>query len=349
MELVNQTPVPAKVTVTRLSETERGGIITAKATFCFSPGETVLDTQAPFALSLEPVATELGLLPPDLPYQVADERFEVVILGCAHAPNQEPVTEMRVAVSVGDVRRELVVTGDRSWVVQDGHLVMSSPVPFSRMSLTWERAFGGRCEIEVDEGAVVVVADPINPAGRGYNVDRDARAQAEYLAAPPGFPRYDYERLLPNLERSDERVTTPEDMPPPACWATRAIDSGLRAEHVLEGMPESLTSTKEAGSVDSVVCALRSAVNEWVIDPPAPGASVVLEGLTPDGTVAFPLPHLKVHADYVVGDRRGTLDLRARQLVLLTEERRLLVGYRAMFRVPYLAREERTLRIRLGH
>ncbi len=349
MELVNQTPVPAKVTVTRLSDTERGGIITAKATFCFAQGEAVLDTQAPFALSLEPVATELGLLPPDLPYQVADERFEVVILGCAHAPNQEPVAEMRVAVSVGDERRELVVTGDRSWVVQDGHMVMSSPVPFSRMPLTWERAFGGRCEIEVDEGAVVVVADPINPAGRGYDVDRDARAQAEYLGAPPGFPRYDYERLLPNLERPDERVATPEDKPPPACWATRPIDSGLRAERVLEGMPESPTSTKEAGSVDSVVRALRSAANEWVIDPPAPGAPVVLEGLTPEGRTWFPLPQLTVHADYRVGDRRGTLALRAQRLVLLPEENRLVLTYRTMFRVRYVATEERGLRVRLAH
>ncbi|MBW2458302.1 MAG: DUF2169 domain-containing protein [Deltaproteobacteria bacterium] len=348
MELVNQTPLPAKVTVTRLSDTERGGIITAKATFCFSPGETALDTQAPFPLSLEPVVTELGLLPPDLPYQVADERFEVVVLGCAHAPSQEPVTEMRVAVSVGDVRRELVVTGDRSWAVHDGHTMMSSPVPFSRMPLTWERAFGGRCKIEVDDGAFVVVADPINPAGRGYDVARDAQAQAEYLEAPPGFPRYEYERLLPNLERPDERVATPEDRPRPACWATRPIDSGLRAEPLLQGMPDRVATAVEAGRVESAVRVLRSACDEWVIDRPPAAAAVTLEGLAPGGAVSFPLPQLSVHADYSASNRRGTVTLRPQRLVLLPEEQRLMLTYRAMFRVPYVASEERSLRLRLG-
>jgi len=347
MQLVNQTPLPATVTVTRLSDTERGGIVTAKATFRFGQGWTELDTQAPVALSLEPQTTALGLMPPDQPCLAVDDRFEVVILGCAHAPGGEPVTEMRVAVTVGDVRRELVVIGDRRWVRQHGGVVMSPPVPFTHMPLTWERAFGGRCPIEIDEGAFVVIADPMNPAGRGYDVERDARAQAEFLGVPAGFPRYDYDRLLPNLERPDERITMPDDSPPPGCWATRPMDSGLRAHHILDGATDRPTSVAEANSLEAVVQTLRSACDEWVIEPPPGGAQVTLEGMRPEGEVSFPLPRLTVQADYCMGDRRGALPLRAQQLLLLPEEQRLVMTYRARFRVEYRGDGERSMRLRL--
>jgi hypothetical protein len=181
MELINQTAVPARIDVSELgSDGQRGGIITAKATFRFSPGKTVLDTQSPIGLSLQPVSTELGLLPADLPLLAADDRFEVVVLGCAYAPGGQPVQEMRVALTVGDVRRELVVVGDRTWVARDGVSSMTDPVPFTRMPLTWERAYGGKCLIEVDEGAFVEVADQVNPHGRGFDADHEAERHAMF-------------------------------------------------------------------------------------------------------------------------------------------------------------------------
>ena len=348
MELVNHTAVPAAVHVVPLSDSERGGVITAQATYRFSPGHVELDTQSPIALSLQPIETELGLLPPDQPYLAADDRFEVVVLGCAYAPKQRPVTETVVAVMVGEVRRELVVTGDRGWAVQDGQHLMTKPALFTRMPLTWDRAFGGCCLVELDAGTFIRTVDPINPHGRGYDVDEMVHQYVAWYGAVEGYPRYAYQRMLPNIERPVERVRTPHDRPRPACWATRPVDCGLRATHIAEGLPDRIMPLAEAASPSTVIRSLRSASDEWVIDPPRAGATVTLAGLTPDGTVSFALPEQQVLADYAIADRRGTLALRPQQLVLLPEERRLTLTYRAMFRVPYDPEQERSMRLRLA-
>lgn len=350
MELVNRTPLPAQVTLMDLGDGgERGGVVSAKATFRFADGKALLETQSPLPQNPEPVPTPLGLLPSDAFFHLVDPRFEVVILGCAHTPNDKPLTEMRVAASVGDVRRELVVTGDRAWIQHEGREVMSSPVPFTRLPLTWERAFGGRVMVEVDEGSFVEIADPFNRHGRGYDVARDVRGLATFLGTRPGFPKYTYQRLLPNLERPDERVDRPDDGPRPACWATRPMDSAVRAEHLLEGIPERPVTDREASSLDSVRRSFRSASDEWVIDPPKAGATVTLEGMAPEGALSFSMPALGVHADYAVGARRGSIALRPHLMVLLAEERRFYLSYQAMFRVGYRPEEERSMRLRVDH
>ena len=346
MDLVNHTPLVSRATVTQLNGVaERCGVVIAKATFHFSQGETQLDTQSLVALSLQPVPTELGALPPDLPYLAWDDRFEVVVLGCAHS--SRPITEMRVAVSVGAVRNELIVTGDRVWMSRGSELEMSAPVPFTRMPLTWERAFGGRCQVEIDDGAFIEVLEPLNPDGRGLDVEVESRRHAGLLKAPNGFPRYSYRRAAPNVERPGYRITCAQDRPEPACWATRPLVTGLRAKHLVDGLSAGRPTPREAESFDSLLSGLRSAVDEWVIDRPELGVPVVLDGLTPDGKVSFPLPRSQVFADYVVGKRQGTLSLPAQQLVLLPETKRLLMVYGTMFRVPYQPDEERSLRLRL--
>lgn len=344
MELVNTTPVPARLSVAQLANGMRGGIITAKATFVIEGSTAELDTQDAIGLSLKAEPTELGLLPADEPYLARDDRFEVVVLGKAHA--RTPVDEMRVALTVGATRRELVVTGDRTWVASTEGLTMSPPAPFTVMPLTWERAFGGHCKVELDAGAFVDIQDPINPRGRGFDLDVEVQRHAAALQPRPGFPKYAYERRLPNIERPDERIRSPEDRPRPACWATRPPDSGTRAQSLLDTLPDPPQPEHSHGAA-AVVTALRSAADEWVIDPPAPATRVAIEGMSPEGTIAFAFPALEVVVDYAMGGRRGSLTLQPRQLVLLPEERRFYILYRTMFRMQYAPEEERSMRLRV--
>jgi hypothetical protein len=67
MNLDNTTPIPAKATVAELpGETNRIGILTAKATFKFDRnGQVELDTQKPFPLLSKDQETPLGPLPTD--------------------------------------------------------------------------------------------------------------------------------------------------------------------------------------------------------------------------------------------------------------------------------------------
>ncbi len=343
MQLVNQTQVPAKLVVSHVADGElRAGILTAKASFQFAEGKTELDTQSPRAIEHGRTQSELGELPADFMLR-SDDRFEVMLLGCAHAPEGEQIRQQRVALSVGEVRRELMVFGDRAWTTASGQPLISDPALFDRMPLTWERAFGGSCQLEIDEGSFIELRDPSNPAGRGFDVEPMVRAQAEHLEPPPGFPRHHYQRLLPNVEHPDALITSPDGAPEPACWAPIPINSALR----LRSLREREVTTFGTPEPKLMAEVLRDASPEWVIDLPEAGAPVLLEGLCAAQQCAFPLPQLRVMADYVIGPRRGGIELRPQTLVLLVEEQRFYIVYRAVFRVDYKPDEERSMRLRL--
>jgi uncharacterized protein YjbI with pentapeptide repeats len=54
-----------------------------------------------------------------------------------------PVRGVRVAVELDDYRKELAVFGDRAWRASLGGAAASEPQPFTRMPISYERAFGG--------------------------------------------------------------------------------------------------------------------------------------------------------------------------------------------------------------
>ncbi len=123
---------------------------------------------------------------------------EVMVWGYACAPAGRAVEALRVSLSMGPVRKAVDVYGDRRWVFSDGpvgRLTVEGPAPFERMALTWENAYGGKTV-------------PTNPLGKGLLADP---------AVVEGHP-------LPNLEHPDHRITRPDSVPPPACFAPIPLD-----------------------------------------------------------------------------------------------------------------------------
>ncbi|MEQ8398370.1 DUF2169 domain-containing protein [Thalassobaculum sp.] len=86
-------------------------------------------------------AAALGSTPLDV--GMPKPQGEVVVIGDAAAPGGQPVTQMAVEFSVGSVRKRLTVFGDRHWELFNDGAVFTKPLPFERMPLVWERAFGG--------------------------------------------------------------------------------------------------------------------------------------------------------------------------------------------------------------
>lgn len=344
MKLTNATALPASVSVSEVfGVPHRVGIVVAKATFSLGPGGKVsLETQRPMPLFARDERTELGLLPrDDLPRR--DAAFEVILLGAAHAPGGLPTRSMVVALSVGARRRELWVRGDRRWVRGPmGRFEITPPQPFVRMPLTWERAFGGTCEVYIDRDAVLPISYPYNPAGKGFDPGPSAEALCRSLGAPEGFPVYNYVRELPNVESPEAPIERWADAPRPACWATVPMESALHAERMLgpdgQPRPPSVLGSPEL---------LHRAHPDWIIERPPAGCEVVLEGLTPEYKTSFRLPPLRVFCDYVLGTRGGTLELLPHALVLLPEQARFYVVYRAPFAFVFEPRSERAMRLRL--
>jgi hypothetical protein len=329
MDLVNTTALAARLDVGGSgSSGRRRGLVVAKATFrIHTDGTTSLDTQDPFPLFHPEAETLLGLLPrDDLPRN--DGAFEVSLFGAAYAPGGVPVESMRVALSLGSVRKEIAVFGDRQWRGDGPGATISRPERFLRMPLTWQRAFGGTTDVLVDVDSPVEVAHPENPLGIGLDPATTAASLDEFLTCPAGYPRFERSRNLPNLEDPSAPITRWEDAPPPVCWGALPAGSALR------------------GRSSSV---LHQAHPDWVLErAPTAGERVSMVGMSPAGSIMFGMPALSVHLDYVLGDRSGSRELTPHALVLLPEEHRFYVVYRQPFQIDAPTGEQRAARLRIA-
>lgn len=339
MDLANPHPIPAMLTVSELPGFSlRLAMAFAKATFTIAGGRAVLETQAPRKLLLADTPTPLGDLPrDDLPR--SDSVFEVVLLGQARAAGGVPCRRMRVSMNIGATRRELVVTGDRHWEMRQSGARPSDPEPFAAMPLTWARAFGGTCAVEIDHESFVDLCDVRNAAGRGWDPAMAADALGKQLKSPAGFPRFDLTRLLPNVERPESLVAASEDSPEPACWAPVPTSSSLHARRmILDGPDGPLVGPG----------IFHRAHPDWVLPRvPEADALVEVEGVTERGPWAFSLPRLGVHVDLRSNGATRTMALAPQLLLLLPEESRCCLVYRGWLQVPPPDGEPRQARLRV--
>lgn len=134
---------------------------------------------------------------------------DVLVRGHAWSP-RGAVQELWCGVSAGSARKALRVTGDRRILIgRGGQPSFTRPLPFERMPLSWDRAFGGWDDPPPGTlRGTLFPAEPVtyprNPFGRGFFLDRD-RGRAHDAPAP-------------NLDDPDDPVT-PERMFAPAAGA----------------------------------------------------------------------------------------------------------------------------------
>jgi hypothetical protein len=348
MRLVNQTAVPATVTTSDIEgSTQRIGLLTAKATFRFDEqGRVDLETQEPFPLLAQDEKTPLGDLPADLQPRV-DASMEVIVLGHGYAPRERPLSALTVALTVGKVRRELLVFGDRTWA--SNRKTVSQPTPFTRMPLSYGRAFGGTVPINLDQESVFDLCDTCNKHGLGFDAERVARELGDLLKAPRGYPILPsgYVRRLPNLEDPRAPIARWEDAPLPSCWATVPIDVPLWAVRQAKSNcnpPPPLPLAEIERELPSV--AHYRAHPDWVIPVPTAAPTIRLENLLSKVPVLeMSMPDFSVVADYTVNGRIGRRSLMPHTLVLLPDEWRFYVVYRLPFNFQFQPGDERELRL----
>ena len=109
---------------------------------------------------IRPAETQLPIFTSDEHYEddpLASVRFEsdrvpfkpradVVLVGNAHSPEVMPVKQLDVSLRVGRIQKTIRVFGERHWKFANRLKLIptiSPPMPFIRMPLTYENAFGG--------------------------------------------------------------------------------------------------------------------------------------------------------------------------------------------------------------
>ncbi len=344
LKLVNFTPVPAALHCAPRKKFQRIGVLVAKATFRTDGERVELDTQDPLPILRDDQATSLGILPKDLdPPQTPG--CEVIVLGKARAPQGQAVEQMTVALRVGTVERRMVVTGDRTWIEGPHGFRPTRPVPFTEMTLDWDRAFGGTCKVWVDTDAVLEVANSLNARGRGFDPRPVGRAVCQTLRAPPGFPVIDDPAWLPNLEDPEHLVRNRGDEPVPWCWATIPADIGMRCSEAMLAakLRRPLPVIRDPGETIA-----GRAHPVWRLAALEAGARVVLHGFHAAGPRALRLPRIRICADYVLTpDRSGTVECRPYRLLLLPEEDRFCLCFCKHFVVDPIGWGDNSFRLRL--
>lgn len=350
MDLANTTPLTAQLFVGQTDDPElRAGCIVAKATYRFDrDGALLMDLERPEPILSSDRATPLGLLPRD-DLLFCQEHLEVILLGSAKAPGG--ARQLEVALTVADQRRTLSVSGDRSWDTTSGQVTEAAP--FASMPLSWERAFGGTQEVWLTPDTKVELPHALNPAGRGFDPRPQIQGLARGVYTADSYPRWEDQHTLPNVEAPDRRVTSPEDDPPPTCWAPAPLDSALFLAR-LGGVVD--VNSDQAQAPDTAALAARAVHPEvlhrahptWVIPPPPNRGTVVhMQGLTPWGSASFTLPSPRLACDWRLGDRVGQRALHLARLVLLPDEARFYLVHFCRFTYRPGNGKTRALRLRL--
>jgi len=247
-------------------------------------------------------------------------RVDVVVVGAAYAPLGRAVPEVVVSLRIADIYKPLHVVGDRSAATQ----LLNGPLPFTRMPIVYERAFGGTVNGDVF---------PENPVGVGYRraVSRDPTVTTE----------------LPNIGYPAQPSNGRRDHPLPAGFGIIARNWAPRV---------SLAGTYDQKWVDSV-WPLPPQDFDPLFDQAAPpdqqlrtvfgGENVELINMTASGAWRFRLPRLDVPIRLVFENRIEEREIRIDTVLIDTE--RCTVTLKARIAVTTVRNSPRLMEIALGH
>lgn len=268
-------------------------------------------------------------------------RADVVLVGHARAPGGRPRDRFECALRVGKTAKQVLVTGDRHWVFPNLFTLAphaTRPDPVREMELAYERAYGG-----IDTEGAAFHAE--NLAGRGIAGKRR-----------PGSL---HETLLPNIEDPRDPVKSWKSRPAPAGfgfygrgWQPRLANAGTWDDSYYQTRAPLLPEDFSYGFYNGAHPDLQ--VEGYLRG----GETVEMTNIAPEDHVRFRLPDARVRVilerwtvdlDSWAAERgesdpplpptrtAESADAALDTLVLIPEERRFYVVFRAALALPELS------------
>lgn len=225
---------------------------------------------------------------------------DVLVDGFAYAPGGRSTESVVVGLAVGDIRKELRVTGDRSRT--------GATVPFHKMPIVYERALGGVVAAVRDRAGEICRANPIGVGFRG---------------APPA--NLSIRTASPNIEHTTSSRLT--DRPAGFGIVGRGWTPRLELAGTYDG--EWLERQWPLAPKDFDDRHHQCAPQDQQSPTIQGGELVRLINLTPDGLWEFRLPRLEVPV-YMIRDRGpAILPTRLDTVYIRPETRRVVMCHRA--------------------
>lgn len=305
MDLVNKTRYSSRLAATIVEQDRMMASVVVKAQFSIRDNRLLPhDIQAwPIGQSVE---TEFGTFDEESPFR--RQGVDIILLGKAY-PRRGSGVRTRVELQLGSLDYQMDVIGDRQWVRSGDRLQASEPLPFESMPLTWDRSYGGKCKVETGD-----LPFHQNSLGRGFFVSEDT--------AVGGY--------LPNLEDPENPVKTWEDQPEPVGVAPLSRESSLRIFNSIDMDLES-----EPPRIKHIKPSYYNNANPALIleAAPEPGSTMHVKGVRPDGEeLFFQLPTGTFHTYVQLADRSYVFPAHLESIVVLSEESKVLLGFRCCFK-----------------
>lgn len=311
----NTTGMQAGLTVSTDKDGRDHCVVVVKGTFMIgNDGTTTLaEEQEPFVYADahygDPGMTSIKYECDFAPFK---PRTDVLVNGHAYAPGGKPVKKMTVSLEVGRVKKEVLVLGDRLWERGLFGLTASSPLPFTKMPLVYERAFGGSDHTHKDQKKQGT--ELRNPVGVGFHKHSDA-----------GFIK---DTPLPNLEVPGQSISSWSDTPAPAGfghlgrgWQPRITFAGTYDDQWLKDrfpfLPENFDQQYfQSAPLDQQVPHLRG------------GEIIRCLNMNESGSLMFELPESEIPVTFYFRDREAKPDMKLDTVMIEPDFPRVLFTWR---------------------
>lgn len=285
--------------------TENGGLALAKKQDAIRPADEFHGEPGLSSIRFE---AELGPAKP---------ATDVVLVGSAVAP-RPGITQMDVGMRVGSLSKQFRVFGERRWKKGLFGLSISNPLPFDRIPLIYENAYGGKdtsAKDPKDHGQ-----EPRNPVGRGYRAKKSLLDFAD--------------TLLPNIEDPERLMKHPGDGVPPQGfgyigrdWLPRLSYSGTYNQKWMEERMPLLPDDFDGRFHNAAQPALTAQgylTGDELVDA---------HGVSQRGRFAFALPGLKPAARVVVGGSQVPAALNLNTVLLDAEAMKVSLLWKGDFKI----------------
>ncbi|NTX41323.1 DUF2169 domain-containing protein [Myxococcus sp. CA033] len=312
----NTTGMSAGLTVTTDVQAREHCVVALKGTFCMDDrGEPRrAEAQRPLTYTDEHHgAPETTSLRQENDFALTKPRVDILVRGHAVAPRGRATEAMLVRVELPGLRKDLRITGDRSWDRGMMGLKPTPPKPFVRMPLRYELAFGG-----VDTAHPEPKyhgAELRNPVGVGFR--RSPRA-TDAVGTP--LPNMEHPRQF--LERWDGKALPVGFGPVGRGWQPRLAHAGTYDERWLAEdypfLPRDFDPRYfQCAPEDQQVAGLRG------------GEVLRCLGMAESGAWTVTLPRLQVPVAFRFRDAEARVEARMDTILLDVDAHEVVVTWRA--------------------
>lgn len=315
MELINNTPFPSKFYSFVINETEKSATPIVRVTFDLRSNKPITEKGQSWPVSMKPWTCRYGTIPSDGVFR--KDGVDVAVLGDAMELNGRPTRAINVSVNIaGKLNHRITVFGNRQWVRKKIELSISDPKPFTSLPLTESLAYGG---FGIWDG--LEVPYPKNIHGKGYLIEE----------------QYVENSFLPNIENPNDLITTWKDQPNPVGIGMCNAD-GLKAEKYV-------AYNTEKKDLEINYRLFNQSFPSMIVDDLNTGEEIVVKGVSKDGVFKATVPKLTLFMKVKIGDKKLEKEMQYDQIVLLPNEKKLFMTYRAPFKYEIEPLEKRTCEI----